>query len=99
MNVVVDRRTWLRGEGAWDSSLLRKSDNKMCCLGFACEQAGVPRERLMDVSYPNNEDTFNGVDVEPLATVNDDPDINDTEREATLIKDGAALDIHFTFIN
>ena len=37
----IDRRTWLRGEGASQSFLLREADGKMCCLGFACLAAGL----------------------------------------------------------
>lgn len=34
MRLEIDRATWLHGEGAAHSYLLRASDGKMCCLGF-----------------------------------------------------------------
>jgi hypothetical protein len=50
---TVDRKTWLRGEGSDDSKLLRESDGKMCCLGFACLQLGnVKKDSLKDVQVP-----------------------------------------------
>lgn len=35
---IVDRNTWLRGEGQYESYLHRLSDGKKCCLGFEVEQ-------------------------------------------------------------
>jgi len=40
MKLEIDRTKWLRGEGSDASRLLRPSDGKMCCLGFACLAAG-----------------------------------------------------------
>lgn len=39
--VVIDRQTWLRGEGHPDSFLYRSGDDKKCCLGFAALAAGA----------------------------------------------------------
>lgn len=50
--VVIDRRRWLRGEGPDASRLLRKTDGKMCCLGFVCEAVGVSAERLVNRGTP-----------------------------------------------
>lgn len=39
--LIIDRTTWLRGEGNKYSFLLRKSDQKMCCLGsYGIQLAG-----------------------------------------------------------
>jgi len=45
--VIVNRKTWLRGEGSAVSKLLRSGDNKMCCLGFVCKQ--LLQERNADI--------------------------------------------------
>lgn len=34
MKLIIDRKTWLRGEGSLHSYLRRPADDKMCCLGF-----------------------------------------------------------------
>ena len=49
---VVDRKTWLRGEGHEQSVLLRGSDQKQCCVGFLMEQCGIPRELLLERGQP-----------------------------------------------
>lgn len=45
--LVIDRRKWLRGEGVTTSRLLRRSDQKQCCVGFYLEACGVSREVLL----------------------------------------------------
>lgn len=34
MKVIIDRTKWYRGQGSIGSSLLRPTDQKMCCVGF-----------------------------------------------------------------
>jgi hypothetical protein len=46
MKVIVDRQTWLRGEGSEESWLRRKADGKQCCLGFAGHELGCSIETL-----------------------------------------------------
>ena len=46
---TIDRRTWDRGR---TGSLLLGPDEKQCCLGFICEQAGVAREKMFAVGTP-----------------------------------------------
>lgn len=50
--VVINRKKWLRGCGTSASSLLDGKTGKMCCLGFWCLQAGIPRKQIKDVSSP-----------------------------------------------
>jgi hypothetical protein len=50
--VVVDRATWLHGEGSMASKLQRRGDNKRCCVGFACIAYGVPEDQLLGHSSP-----------------------------------------------
>ena len=47
--VNVDRKTWARGQGAGKSCLLG-GDGLKCCIGFACEAAGVEAEAML--GYP-----------------------------------------------
>jgi hypothetical protein len=54
MKLVIDRNTWLRGEGCDDSFLLRPSDNKMCCLGFLSETCQVPLEAIESQQAPSD---------------------------------------------
>lgn len=48
LKVIIDRTKWLRGEGNDKSRLLRPSDGKMCCIGFACLAAGIPKSAIED---------------------------------------------------
>lgn len=41
MKLVIDREIWLRGEDTYNSYLLRKSDNKLCCVGIYLKALGV----------------------------------------------------------
>lgn len=41
MKLIIDRLTWLRGEGEGDSYLYRATDKKMCCLGFYALACGL----------------------------------------------------------
>lgn len=52
MKLVIDRSRWLRGEGWEQSSLIRPSDEKMCCLGFLGEACGVSRDLMWDKASP-----------------------------------------------
>lgn len=46
---VVSRARWMRGQE--DAQLLDNHD-RMCCLGFVCEQRGLPREMLLGTPDP-----------------------------------------------
>lgn len=48
--VVVDRNTWLRGEGPVTSKLHRSKDNKQCCIGFVARELGATVEDITDRS-------------------------------------------------
>ena len=51
---TVDRATWLRGEGAAKSRLVRRQDDKQCCLGFLCRAAGLPKKALLSQAAPED---------------------------------------------
>lgn len=52
VNVVIDRKRWLHGEGNDNSYLKREGDGKMCCLGFASCALGVKERTLVNVKVP-----------------------------------------------
>lgn len=52
LKVTIDRQLWIRGASNNNSYLLRDSDNKMCCLGFACVAAGIPKKDINQVREP-----------------------------------------------
>lgn len=54
MKVIISRKQWLRGEGGTVSRLLRKADDKMCCLGFACIQSGLAPIQIREHMSPIN---------------------------------------------
>lgn len=59
MKFTVNRSKWRCGSngehshGEGDTELLNK-EGFQCCLGFVCEQLGVPRENLLGVDLPCN---------------------------------------------
>lgn len=60
---IIDRSIWRTGgeekknnsvyTGKGPTQLLN-SDGFMCCLGMMCEQMGVPRNHLFDISLPED---------------------------------------------
>ena len=53
MKLVIDRSTWLRGEGSDESRLLRSLDGKMCCLGFYSLACGLTDDHICDEATPD----------------------------------------------
>jgi hypothetical protein len=49
MKLVIDRATWLRGEGSTNSYLLRLHDGKKCCVGFYALACGRPEKEIADI--------------------------------------------------
>lgn len=96
--LTIDRSLWLRGNP--NNSKLRDSDGKMCCLGFDALACGVKDWQITDVGNPGAvmgapseyietrvrraKDTFEN-DIHRAIDINDDPMIDDNEREAKLI--------------
>lgn len=50
MELVIDRRIWLRGKGFEASKLLRREDQKRCCVGIYLQALGVPDKDMEDRS-------------------------------------------------
>lgn len=51
--LTIKRSEWLRGEGVIDSALLRKSDQKRCCVGIYGRALGVSDTTLEGKGWPN----------------------------------------------
>jgi len=58
MKLVIDRSRWIRGLDPRASYLIRREDQKMCCLGFYGLACGVPSEELLGKFSPNDSKTF-----------------------------------------
>jgi len=48
--IVVDPRTWIRGNGSGFSFLLRCKDAHLCCMGFAAYQYGHTARHIGGIS-------------------------------------------------
>jgi hypothetical protein len=102
----IDRKTWLRGEGA-DRSWLLRQDGKMCCLGQMAIQAGFTSAQINGVRSPKDlnwkqmegDYTGNGNTVNKLMGVNDDSTITNKDREKMIIKLAARKRIKVKFVN
>lgn len=106
MKVKINRDTWLRGQGGSESYLRRKSDEKMCCLGFAAFECGVELSDIVDHRTPYDFEvgynwpvppTWNGGGYERLMNINDDLDLTEIERERKLIGAGKEVGLEFEF--
>ena len=104
LNVVVERSKWLRGELM--SFLLRTSDGKMCCMGFAALACGSSKSEIANVCVINHGDLVDKrfIDCDRsffnnLYFSNDEPNLLDSEREQRLKKTGLKAGIDFTFVD
>lgn len=52
--VTIDRGTWLHGEGAEPSCLMRAKDGKKCCLGFRALQKGYSTDDILGKLGPSD---------------------------------------------
>lgn len=90
---VVKRSEWGRGG---TGGVLLSAGGLKCCLGFRCEQAGIPAGNLLDEEMPwaikghsklpHWLSTFDSNSADAAATVNDDRGLTDEEREAEIIR-------------
>lgn len=51
--LVIDRATWLHGEGG-DKSYLLRADGKKCCLGFLAIQNGYKEKDILEKRSPSS---------------------------------------------
>lgn len=94
MKLRIHRSKWLRGES--DSYLVRRADNKMCCLGFFGCALGIKKQRMLGHSNPDSVNsklwpewaqsyrfgTFvSRVTLNDLIITNDDPRMGESDRE------------------
>jgi len=97
MKFKIDRRRWLRGEGAENSRLLRVSDGKMCCLGQVALQCGVREHEIAwqetpDGIRPGSKNgmpewiRYTTIDCEEAMSINDSKRRKPELREKALIK-------------
>jgi len=108
--VIVKRSEWLRGD-PHDSSLFSSHHEQRCCLGFWCNACGIKDEKIKDI--PDPAKAGNGVfDIggltkygsntpvcEAMMMINDNSEINDTDRERILTTLAQSLDVTMTFID
>lgn len=108
--VIIDRKRWLHAET--NSQLLRKSDGKMCCLGFACLALGFSEEDIAGHSTPlHTKKVIPGLSIKNinneyidtrttsyLMWTNDYTGMSDTEREARIIELGKKAGLEFEFV-
>jgi hypothetical protein len=105
VQVTVDRKKWLRGEGDTYSFLLRETDQKMCCIGFLAKQIGASDEEILNCSTLNQVHTneanayvdANGNDLAEAYRINDSDAYTDTNREELLVQLGKRMGVEFTF--
>lgn len=104
LKLVIKRSKWLRGEGGDCSYLLRKSDKKMCCLGFLALACGYTRKNISGYAEPtclvDNKFPLGLIDEKGRSTpkCNSLMDINDSETFTDSVRE-LELKILFKKIN
>lgn len=115
LKVKVNRKKWYRGKGPAKSSLLCSNGQMCCIgfLGKALDVKNahmLKQPTLHDATYHKSmSDSVRHVVTEMVDEfdyelsrayqINDDPEIEDDEREVRLKKIGKSMDVVFTFIN
>jgi hypothetical protein len=111
MKLVIDRKTWLRGEGALASFLVRASDNKRCCVGFYAKALGIEDKDLtglktlktyFDMINEWNTPTpswYGSQDMSDLYTANDCEELSEKQKENKIISIFAIHGVEVEFIN
>lgn len=112
---TVERSRWLRGEGPMMSYLLRRGDQKMCCVGFYALACGVGE---VDIEGMRGFDELQGVDqwlfmgpvVKPDESDNGAAELvyrpndakyglNEEEREAKIKEGFATIGVEVEFVD
>jgi hypothetical protein len=115
LDVKINRRGWLKGEGSDASKLLRESDGLRCCIGFAASAAGFGDHTLWDkctleefwagpggfrgTGFASLDDLYDPTIYHELYETNDDRDIPDDMREEKVALLGRQVGIKFTFVD
>lgn len=76
--LIIDRSIWRTGDDSKNktgdgNTALLNHQGYMCCLGMMCEQIGLPRQALLDVSQPHD-------------MYIDEPDLNNYPELSTLVR-------------
>lgn len=53
MELVIDRKVWMRGKGSVNSFLFDPPTKTMCCLGIYGEALGISKECMAKVKVPD----------------------------------------------
>lgn len=94
--LTIDRGRWANGGNtgrpAVGTTMLLNEQGNMCCLGFACNAAGVPKDHLKGLGIPSQLirslhslalDQIASIEYEAIS-LNDSPDAHPMTREAQL---------------
>jgi hypothetical protein len=108
LKLTIDRKKWLHGEGSTVSKLLRRSDSKMCCLGFLAKSLGASDESILDYTGPSCTSkipwpaplihTHQGSLSDTMIRVNDQIGKVEEERESELITLFQSIGIEVEFV-
>lgn len=91
---TINRRLWHRGKRKHESALLVAATGRMCCLGQIALQCGYTKDEIRDKAAPScleDDSKLAKFDLgenyhlaDEMMPVNDDTDLDDTEREREL---------------
>lgn len=112
--LVIDRSKWRSGHDSENKTgkgqtKLVNTQGYMCCLGFRCNQMGVPKNQLKGLSYPfelyewelpgiTNSDFGSQTDFTRKAiSINDNPVLTRRERERAIREHFASDGIKVVF--
>lgn len=87
---TIDRKKWIRGQGPGNPNnvLLRKRDDKKCCLGFYAIACGIPTKDIRGI-------------IDPGAVKNNNPNIVWQSKllDVAQLSDNSAICVELIHIN
>ena len=112
LNLVIDKKFWIRGDGYEYSKLLRTSDGKMCCLGFLALECGLDEGRIENMETPTDvgkngsefwdwlmeDNGLDSVECTRVVRINDNSHVSDSERMRELYDIFSEHEIDVTFV-
>jgi len=107
--LYIDRSKWKTGSSGHGYSRLLNQEGFMCCLGFRCEQMGIPTQELLEQACPSSlgevydipdlitEEGYDTSFSNEAMSINDKSSIRSSTRERLIKKHFATIGIKVVY--
>lgn len=105
--VIIEKRKWHTqgGRTKTDSQLRSSQSKRMCCLGFAAQQAGckditnvAEPSLLKDEEYKKFLSAYPKINCDTLIDINDDKETTREEKAQKITDAGRRMGVKFVFV-